>query len=129
VNTSSTILVGSRSEKNDCWGRDSIPLFPSLSPPVLSNILVVDIGNQRLTTQQILGFSFTLIFFATMFLSRSLLSSVRSVAASQARFYHASSLSLAKLNLKGLAERVNLDGKNVLVRVDLNVPLAKVRSV
>jgi hypothetical protein len=64
-----------------------------------------------------------------MFLSRSLVSSVRSVAASKARFFHASPLALAKLNLQGLAERVNLDGKNVLVRVDLNVPLAKVRSV
>ncbi len=92
-----------------------------------SNILVVVIGNQRLPTD--LGFLTTFLFFATMFLSRSLLSSVRSVAACKARFYHASPLSLAKLNLKGLAERVNLDGKNVLVRVDLNVPLAKVRSV
>ena len=29
--------------------------------------------------------------------------------------------------MKGLSERVNLNGTNVLVRVDLNVPLAKVR--
>jgi hypothetical protein len=63
-----------------------------------------------------------------MFLSRSLLSSARSVATYKARFFHASPLCLAKLNVKGLAERVNLDGKNVLVRVDLNVPLAKVRA-
>jgi hypothetical protein len=43
------------------------------------------------------------------------------------RFFHASAVvDLAKLNVEGLAERVDLRGKNVLVRVDLNVPLAKV---
>ena len=42
------------------------------------------------------------------------------------RLFHASAADLAKLNVQGLAERVDLKGKNVLVRVDLNVPLAKV---
>ena len=41
------------------------------------------------------------------------------------RFFHASSSQLAKLNVEGLAEKVNLDGQNVLMRVDLNVPLSK----
>lgn len=42
------------------------------------------------------------------------------------RLFHASAIDLAKLNVEGLAEKVDLKGKNVLVRVDLNVPLAKV---
>jgi hypothetical protein len=42
------------------------------------------------------------------------------------RFYHASAVTLEKLNIEGLAKRVALKGQNVLVRVDLNVPLAKV---
>lgn len=42
-----------------------------------------------------------------------------------ARFFHASPLALAKLNVEQLAEKVDLKGKNVLVRVDLNVPLGK----
>lgn len=41
------------------------------------------------------------------------------------RFFHASPLSAAKLNVEGLAEKVNLEGQNVLMRVDLNVPLSK----
>ena len=44
------------------------------------------------------------------------------------RFFHASPIALEKLNVKGLAEKVDLKGQNVLVRVDLNVPLAKVSS-
>ena len=36
---------------------------------------------------------------------------------------------MAKLNVEGLAERVNLKGQNVLMRVDLNVPLAKVGAI
>jgi len=44
---------------------------------------------------------------------------------SSKRFFHASPISLIKLNVKGLAAKVNLQGQNVLVRVDLNVPLAK----
>lgn len=45
------------------------------------------------------------------------------------RSFHASVTCWEKLNVEGLAKKVNLDGKNVLVRVDLNVPLAKVRDV
>ncbi len=41
------------------------------------------------------------------------------------RFFHASSSQLAKLNVEGLAAKVDLDGQNVLMRVDLNVPLSK----
>lgn len=43
----------------------------------------------------------------------------------QGRFFHASPQALEKLNVEGLAEKVNLEGQNVLVRVDLNVPLDK----
>jgi len=46
-------------------------------------------------------------------------------AAASTRCYSATALSLEKLNVAGLADRVNLSGRNVLVRVDLNVPLAK----
>mmetsp|Transcript_7773 Transcript_7773/g.14655 ORF Transcript_7773/g.14655 Transcript_7773/m.14655 type:complete len:439 (+) Transcript_7773:94-1410(+) len=49
----------------------------------------------------------------------------RSAYGLTSRFFHASSADLAKLNVEGLAERVNLEGQNVLVRVDLNVPLSK----
>ena len=42
------------------------------------------------------------------------------------RNFHASSSCWEKLNVEGLAKTVDLEGKNVLVRVDLNVPLAKV---
>jgi hypothetical protein len=42
--------------------------------------------------------------------------------------FHSSTVCWEKLNVEGLAKKVNLDGKNVLVRVDLNVPLAKVRQ-
>jgi hypothetical protein len=45
------------------------------------------------------------------------------------RFFHASQSAHAKLNVEGLASRVDLKGVNVLMRVDLNVPLAKVRTV
>ena len=45
------------------------------------------------------------------------------------RFFHATSQAEAKLNVEGLAQRVNLEGQNVLVRVDLNVPLDKVCTV
>jgi phosphoglycerate kinase len=50
---------------------------------------------------------------------------VRSSHLFSRRFYHASSLLLEKLNVEGLASRVNLHGENVLMRVDLNVPLDK----
>lgn len=42
------------------------------------------------------------------------------------RSFHASTTCFEKLNVEGLAKKVDLDGQNVLVRVDLNVPLAKV---
>ena len=42
------------------------------------------------------------------------------------RSFHATASAQAKLNVEGLADKVNLSGQNVLVRVDLNVPLAKV---
>jgi len=45
------------------------------------------------------------------------------------RLFHASPAAGAKLNVEGLASQVDLKGTNVLVRVDLNVPLAKVRVV
>jgi hypothetical protein len=48
---------------------------------------------------------------------------------SSSRFFHASPAAAAKLNVEGLAERVDLKGANVLMRVDLNVPLAKVRTI
>ena len=41
------------------------------------------------------------------------------------RPFHASTIDLRKLNVEDLAERVDLDGQNVLMRVDLNVPLSK----
>ena len=44
-------------------------------------------------------------------------------------FFHASTIDLSKLNVEGLAERVDLSGQNVLVRVDLNVPLSKEVSI
>lgn len=43
--------------------------------------------------------------------------------------FHSTSLALDKLNVEGLAEKVNLEGQNVLMRVDLNVPLSKEASI
>lgn len=48
-----------------------------------------------------------------------------STAFNTQRHFHASPECLAKLNVEGLAERVDLAGQNVLMRVDLNVPLSK----
>ena len=45
------------------------------------------------------------------------------------RLFHSSSAALAKLNVEGLASKVDLDGQNVLMRVDLNVPLSKEVSI
>jgi hypothetical protein len=42
------------------------------------------------------------------------------------RTFRAMSLAEAKLSVEQLADKINLKGENVLVRVDLNVPLAKV---
>jgi len=50
-----------------------------------------------------------------------------STASYHQRFFHATPEASAKLNVEQLAEKVDLRGANVLVRVDLNVPLAKVR--
>jgi hypothetical protein len=50
----------------------------------------------------------------------------RATQTARSRLFHASAIDLAKLNVEGLAEKVDLKGKNVLVRVDLNVPLGKV---
>ena len=44
------------------------------------------------------------------------------------RLFHASPQAAAKLNVEGLAQKVKLEGQNVLVRADLNVPLDKVRG-
>ena len=62
----------------------------------------------------------------TRFLGRSAASLARSSL--QRNNFHASAVALEKLNVEGLASKVDLSGKNVLVRVDLNVPLAKVRE-
>ena len=52
-------------------------------------------------------------------------SAARSASSRLFRCLHATPQVLAKLNVEGLAERVNLEGQNVLMRVDLNVPLSK----
>ncbi|KAG7343276.1 phosphoglycerate kinase [Nitzschia inconspicua] len=52
-------------------------------------------------------------------------SSTVAVASPFLRQFHASAACWEKLNVEGLAKKVDLSGKNVLVRVDLNVPLAK----
>ena len=41
------------------------------------------------------------------------------------RSFHLTPLALEKLNVEGLASKVDLSGQNVLMRVDLNVPLSK----
>jgi len=41
------------------------------------------------------------------------------------RYFRVTPQTLAKLNVEGLAKLVNLEGQNVLMRVDLNVPLSK----
>mmetsp|Transcript_7236 Transcript_7236/g.9435 ORF Transcript_7236/g.9435 Transcript_7236/m.9435 type:complete len:437 (+) Transcript_7236:106-1416(+) len=56
-------------------------------------------------------------------LSRTYRSSASIV--SRQRLFHASPAAEAKLNVEGLAQQVDLRGTNVLMRVDLNVPLAK----
>ena len=48
----------------------------------------------------------------------------------KSRSYHSTQLLLEKLNVEGLASKVDLKNQNVLMRVDLNVPLSKeVRDV
>lgn len=55
----------------------------------------------------------------TKFLSKA------SLLARHHRFFHITPTAFAKLNIEQLAQQVDLKGKNVLVRVDLNAPLAK----
>ena len=43
----------------------------------------------------------------------------------KSRSYHSTQLLLEKLNVEGLNSKVDLVGQNVLMRVDLNVPLSK----
>mmetsp|Transcript_7931 Transcript_7931/g.16144 ORF Transcript_7931/g.16144 Transcript_7931/m.16144 type:complete len:444 (-) Transcript_7931:115-1446(-) len=60
------------------------------------------------------------------FVRRSARTAIPSQArALQSRYFHLTPQALEKLNVQGLAERVNLQGQNVLMRVDLNVPLSK----
>jgi phosphoglycerate kinase len=66
--------------------------------------------------------------------STSKLLRTSSVARSQQQLscslFHASAMAnQQKLNVEGLAEKVNLEGQNVLMRVDLNVPLDKADDV
>jgi len=55
-------------------------------------------------------------------------SSLRATTFSQ-RFFRASQICYEKLTVEGLSEKVNLEGENVLMRVDLNVPLDKADDV
>jgi len=63
----------------------------------------------------------------TMFASRNFFQFAARKTVVRQRLFHASPQALAKLNVEGLAQKVNLEGQNVLVRADLNVPLDKVR--
>jgi len=45
--------------------------------------------------------------------------------APRVRLFHVSPMILEKMNVEGLASKVDLSGQNVLMRVDLNVPLDK----
>ena len=53
----------------------------------------------------------------------------RSTSRVTQRFFHASQIAYEKLTVEGLANKVDLTGQNVLMRVDLNVPLDKAVSV
>uniref|UniRef100_A0A7S1V1F8 Phosphoglycerate kinase n=1 Tax=Grammatophora oceanica TaxID=210454 RepID=A0A7S1V1F8_9STRA len=53
----------------------------------------------------------------------------RSVSVARSRFFHATQFAQEKLSVEGLAEKVDLNGQNVLMRVDLNVPLDKADDV
>lgn len=64
--------------------------------------------------------------FAQALLRQAARPAVAAAAQSSARrCFHASPLALEKLNVTGLASKVDLSGQNVLMRVDLNVPLSK----
>lgn len=64
----------------------------------------------------------------TSTISRSV-ARIASSSSSRVRSYHSSQQLLEKLNVEGLASKVNLEGQNVLMRVDLNVPLDKADDV
>lgn len=64
--------------------------------------------------------------FTTISGCKPFLSAASSPLSWKPRSFHATALAQAKLNVEQLADKVNLKGQNVLVRVDLNVPLAKV---
>mmetsp|Transcript_8016 Transcript_8016/g.11444 ORF Transcript_8016/g.11444 Transcript_8016/m.11444 type:complete len:446 (-) Transcript_8016:249-1586(-) len=61
--------------------------------------------------------------------SHRVLSHVPPVTATFQNWFHSSTLKEAKLNVEGLADKVDLEGQNVLMRVDLNVPLSKEDNV
>lgn len=63
--------------------------------------------------------------FSSAIVSTFSRTSRRSAALFSSRYLHATAASMAKLNVEGLAEKVDLKGQNVLMRVDLNVPLSK----
>ena len=81
----------------------------------LHHIITIIAINQQAHSKKI---NMLLSSVSTKFLSGS--------ATAFRRSFHASTTCLEKLNVEGLAKKVDLDGQNVLVRVDLNVPLAKV---
>lgn len=56
-------------------------------------------------------------------------SSVTSLYMYSKTFFHGTAQTYDKLNVEGLANQVNLKGQNVLMRVDLNVPLDKLDDV
>ena len=60
-----------------------------------------------------------------MLTSFALRASTFRVANVSQRFFRASQIVNDKLTVEGLADRVSLSGENVLMRVDLNVPLDK----
>ena len=71
-----------------------------------------------------------IMLFATALVRQAAAAATRSRSSASLFFnkassFHASALCPEKLNLIGLAAKVDLSKKNVLVRVDLNVPLSK----
>lgn len=93
------------------------------------HIIIFGFFRRSLTRQSLPFPSLTCIPYSKMFSAAiyraSTLSSTVATNLASRRCFHASPLAWAKLNVQGLADKVNLEGKNVLVRVDLNVPLAK----
>ncbi|GMI45190.1 hypothetical protein TrCOL_g11796 [Triparma columacea] len=58
-----------------------------------------------------------------------MLKALRPVTRIASRAYSSTAVALDKLNVEGLAAKVDLNGQNVLMRVDLNVPLDKADEV